>query len=152
MTMISHEKTLDDWLKRREGNPETVISTIATMPQLRMTRKIVGEYEITANDSHKYFEDSVGMVSNWRKRGPIYEIPFRSLYSKDVKNLIVAGRCISTDDEIWDILRVIPCCAVEGEAAGIAAAMTDDFETLDVKAVQERLKARNIPLHEADIL
>lgn len=152
MTMLSHEKTLDDWLKRREENPETVISTIATMPQLRMTRKIVGEYEITANDSHKYVEDSVGMVSNWRKRGPIYEIPFGSLYSKDVKNLIVAGRCISTDDEIWDILRVIPCCTVEGEAAGIAAAMTDDFTALDIKAVQEKLKTRNIPIHEADIL
>ena len=38
-----------------------------------------------------------------------------------------------------------------GGFAGIAAAMTDDFEALDVKAVQERLKARNIPLHEADI-
>jgi len=151
MTITAHEKLLEDWLKRREEKPETVISTIATMPQLRMTRKIVGEYELKDSDMHKEFSDSVGMVSNWRKRGPVYEIPFRALYSRDVKNLIVAGRCISTDEEIWDIVRVIPCCAVEGEAAGIAAAMSDDFSALNVSCLQERLKRRSIPLHEKDV-
>lgn len=151
MTITAHDKLLDDWLKRREEKPETVISTIATMPQLRMTRKIVGEYELKSNDMHKEFSDSVGMVSNWRKRGPIYEIPFKSLYSSTVKNLIVAGRCISTDEELWEIVRVIPCCAVEGEAAGLAAAMTDDFSAFDVSKLQEKLRERNIPLHESDI-
>lgn len=151
MTITAHEKLLEDWLKRREEKPETVISTIATMPQLRMTRKIVGEYELKSNDMHKEFSDSVGMVSNWRKRGPVYEIPFKSLYSSTVKNLIAAGRCISTDEELWDIVRVIPCCAVEGEVAGLAAAMTDDFSAFDVSKLQEKLRERNIPLHEKEL-
>ena len=73
-------------------------------------------------EEHKYFEDSIGMVSNWRKRGPVYEVPFRTLYSKKVKNLNCAGRITSVGDVMWDIMRVIPCCAVTGEAAGVAGA------------------------------
>jgi hypothetical protein len=149
---IGHEKLLADWLKRREENPEAVISTIATIPQFRMTRKLVGEYQLTEEDNHKYFEDSVGMVANWRKRGPIYEVPFRALYSRSVKNLAVAGRCISSDEALWDIIRVIPCCAVEGEAVGLAAAMTDDFTTLDVAVLQSKLKQNGVVLHEKDLI
>ena len=84
---------------------------------------------ITVN---KYFEDSIGMVSDWRKRGPVYEVPFRCLYNRNVKNLITAGRCVSVTDSMWDIMRVIPCCAVTGQAAGTDAAMTNNFGTLDV--------------------
>jgi hypothetical protein len=101
---------------------------------------------------HTYFEDSIGMVSNWKKRGPIYEVPFGTLYSKEVKNLITAGRCTSVDDTLWDVMRVIPCCVVTGQAAGTAAAMTDDFTTLDVKALQKKLTDNGVVLHEKDIL
>ena len=54
-------------------------------------------------------------------------MPFETLYNKKVKNLIIAGRCTSVNDALWDVMRVIPCCAVTGQAAGTAAAMTDDF-------------------------
>ena len=91
------------------------------------------------------------MVSDWRKRGPVYEVPFRTLYSKAVKNLIVAGRCTSVTQEMWDIMRVIPCCAITGQAAGTAAAMTDNFTTLDVAALQEKLQKDGVILHEKDI-
>ncbi len=101
---------------------------------------------------HKYFEDSIGMVSNWKTRGPVYEVPFRTLYSSKVKNLICAGRCTSVNETLWDVMRVIPCCAVTGEAAGTAAAMTDDFSTLDVKALQEKLVANGVVLHEEDLI
>ena len=124
---------------------------MATIPQIRMTRKIAGEYTLSHTQEHQYFEDSIGMVSNWRRRGPVYEVPFRTLYSKAVKNLIVAGRCTSVNETLWDVMRVIPCCAVTGEAAGTAAAMTDDFTTLDVKALQKALKARGVVLHEKDL-
>ena len=40
---------------------------------------------------------------------------------------------------MWDITRVIPVCAVSGEAAGTAAAMTDDFAAIDIKALQVKL-------------
>ena len=68
------------------------------------------------------------------------------------KNLACAGRCISTDDEMWEISRVIPCCSVMGEAAGIAAAaLSDDFTALDVKEIQKVLCARGVKLHEKEL-
>mgnify|MGYP003300092079 CR=1 FL=1 len=152
MICLSHEQTLKHWLKKREGNPSAVISTLATIPQLRMTRRIVGEYELADTEMHKYFADSIGMVADWKKRGPIYEVPFTTLYNKAVKNLIVAGRCTSVNEPLWDSMRVIPCCAVTGQAAGTAAAMTDDFTALDVSKLQEKLVANGVKLHESEIL
>ena len=48
-------------------------------------------------------------------------------------------------------MRVIPCCAVTGEAAGTAAAMTDDFSSLNVKELQEVLRKNGVVLHEKDL-
>ncbi|MBR4099558.1 MAG: FAD-dependent oxidoreductase [Clostridia bacterium] len=149
---LSHQSTLEHWLKKRETDKNAVISTIATIPQNRMTRKIVGEYELSDTEMHTYFEDSIGMVANWKKRGPVYEVPFRTLYNKEIKNLIVAGRCTSVNEALWDVMRVIPCCAVTGQAAGTAAAMTDDFSTLDVSKLQEKLRNNGVVIHEKDIL
>ncbi len=151
MMCLSHRQTLENWLKKREKNPDAVISTVATIPQIRMTRKIVGEYTLAHTEEHTYFEDSIGMVSNWKKRGPVYEVPFRTLYSKAVKNLIAAGRCTSVSETLWDVMRVIPCCAVTGQAAGTAAAMTDDFSALSVKDLQTVLQKNGVILHEADL-
>ena len=151
MVYLSHEKTFEHWLKKRKNDPSAVISTIATIPQIRMTRKIVGEYELAHTEMHTYFEDSIGMVSNWKKRGPVYEVPFRTLYNAKMKNLIAAGRCTSVNETLWDVMRVIPCCAVTGQAAGIAAAMTDDFSTLKVSELQKKLQSNGVILHEKDI-
>ncbi len=151
MTMLSHASILNTFNKKRQDDETHLPVTIATTPQIRMTRKIVGEYTLHDTEHHKYFEDSIGMVSDWRKRGPIYEVPFGTLYSKEVKNLITAGRCTSVTDSMWDIMRVIPCCAVTGEAAGVAASMTDDFSTLDVKKLQSVLKDNGVVLHETDL-
>ena len=149
---MSHQSTYNDFLKKRQNDSELLPVTIATIPQIRMTRKIVGEYVLSDKEMHTYFEDSVGMVSNWKKRGPIYEVPFGTLYSAKVKNLICAGRCTSVNETLWDVMRVIPCCAVTGEAAGTAAAMTDDFTALDVKELQSVLKNNGVRLHENEIL
>ena len=100
---------------------------------------------------HKYIEDSIGMVSNWKERGPVYEVPFTTLYSKEVKNLAVAGRCTSVDQRLWDVMRVIPCCAVTGQAAGTAVALSDDLTTLDIKLLQKTLVENGVVLHEKDI-
>lgn len=148
MVQLSHNEILEDIKKRRDRGSDLVPTSIATIPQIRMTRKLVGEYVLHDTEEHKYFEDSVGLVSDWRKRGPIYEVPFKTLYSGEIKNLITAGRCTSVTDSMWDIMRVIPCCAVTGQAAGTAAAMTDDFTALDVKELQERLEENGVILHE----
>ena len=152
MMCLSHRKTFEHWLKKRESDPSAVLSTIATIPQIRMTRKIVGEYELSHTEMHTYFEDSIGMVSNWKKRGPVYEVPFRTLYNKQMKNLIAAGRCTSVNETLWDVMRVIPCCAVTGQAAGTAAAMTDDFSALDVAKLQEKLKNNGVVIHENEVI
>lgn len=152
MTCAAHDQILHDWFERRKTNPTAVISTVATIPQVRMTRRIIGDYTLTYDEMHRRFDDSIGMVSDWRKRGPIFEVPFRTLYSSAVKNLIMAGRCTSVDDELWDVMRVIPCCAVTGQAAGVAASMTDDFTSINISELQRKLEASGVVLHKDSIL
>lgn len=49
---------------------------------------INGSMFLSDKETHTYFEDSIGMVSDWRKRGPVYEVPFRTLYSKKSRILL----------------------------------------------------------------
>lgn len=144
----SHRSILNDIKAQREKDPSLIPVTIASIPQLRMTRRLCGEYTLHDAETHTRFSDSVGMVSDWRKRGPVYEVPFRTLYHASCKNLILAGRCISVTEAMWDIMRVIPCCAVTGQAAGLAAALTDDFSALDIQVLQRRLTQSGVILHE----
>lgn len=144
--ILSHEQTFNDVLARRQENPDYTLTTMASIPQIRMTRRIVGAYTLDDSEDHREFADSIGMISDWRKRGPAYHVPFGTLYGRDVKNLITAGRCISVTEPMWDISRVIPPCAVTGEAAGAAAAMTDDFASLDVRRLQNYLTGRGVNL------
>ena len=115
----THERILADL---RAGDREVTI--LPTMPQLRMTRCLVGDYELKESENDVHFEDAIGMCGDWRKRGMRYEIPYRCLTTSAISNVWAAGRCISADDGMWDISRVIPPCAVTGEAAGTAAALT----------------------------
>ena len=148
MSIQAHACILNDFLKDGGIRKEHAIATIASIPQIRMTRRICGEYTANDTEMHKRFEDSIGMIGDWRKAGPIYEIPFRTLYNRSIKNLIVAGRCISVTDDMWDITRVIPACAVTGEAAGTAAAMSNDFANLNISALQAQLVKQGVKLHE----
>lgn len=86
MIHLSHTATVNDIFKRRQSDEWLIPTTIATIPQVRMTRKIVGEYILDDTEKHTFFADSIGMISDWRKRGPVYEVPFTTLYSKSVKN------------------------------------------------------------------
>lgn len=149
--VLSHKIMYEDFLKKQLIDPSILPVTIPTIPQLRMTRRIIGEYELKASDNHKFFASSIGMVSSWKKRGPVYEVPFETLYSSKVKNLLCAGRCTAADDEMWDIMRVIPCCAVTGQAAGIAAALSDDVATIDICRLQDELRHQGVVLHEKDL-
>lgn len=151
MAEDSHAFTLEDFLKKGGIDKDRHLSTIATTPQVRMTRRICGEYTMDDTEMHQEFYDSIGLIGDWRKKGPIYEIPFRTLYSKKIKNLITAGRSISVTDAMWDITRVIPVCAVTGEAAGIAASISDDFSKLDINVLQNKLKNNGVKLHEKDL-
>lgn len=143
----AHGKMYDDILKQRETKPDYAPVAVSSIPLVRMSRRIVGTYELDESENRKSFEDSIGLTGDWRKPGPCFEIPYRSLYTEDVENLIAAGRNISVTDSMWEITRVIPACAVTGEAAGTAAAMTADFPNLDVKALQAKLEKNGVKLH-----
>ena len=132
-------------------SPERTVSSIATIPQIRMTRRIDGVYTQDETDEGREYSDSTGLFSDWRKAGPVYELPFSALYGKKISNLITAGRCISVTDSMWDITRVIPVCAVSGQAAGTASAITDDFASTDIKKLQELLKNSGVVLHEKEL-
>jgi hypothetical protein len=151
MLTLSHAEMLKTYEKKKAEDDSYEINMMPTIPQLRMTRKIVGAYTMDYSEMHKEFPDSIGMVSDWRKKGPIYEIPFGCLYGEKIKNLLACGRCISVTDDMWDITRVIPDCVVTGEAAGIAASMSDDIPALSVQSLQEKLKANGVKLHVQDL-
>ena len=147
MVTLAHEHMLMDVLKKRETDETYTPVTMATIPEIRMSRRIAGRYTLHDAEMHKHFDSSIGLTGDWRRRGPIYEIPFETLYGDDIENLIIAGRCISVTDDMWDITRVIPPCAVTGQAAGIAAAITDNFASLDINKLQDRLEKAGVALH-----
>ena len=145
MMVQSHATLLEDFLKKGGISKEHHLAQIATIPQIRMTRRIEGKV-VLDDEPFKPYEDSVGLISNWRKAGPVFEVPYGSLISKNIKNLSACGRCISATDTMWELSRVIPCCAVTGEAVGTAAAMFEDFHSADVLALQERLKKNGVKI------
>lgn len=147
MVQIGHVSMMSDYLRRKKDIPDLLPCTISTIPEVRMTRRLVGAYTQDIDEVGVSYPDTVGVFPNWKKIGPVYELPFSSLYSKEVKNLLAAGRCISVTDAMWDVTRVIPVCAVSGEAAGAAAAMCSDFANIDIKKLQSHLAACGVRLH-----
>ena len=131
-------------LRESKGNDNIYPLIIPAIPQFRMTRRLHGQVTMEEHHERYFFADTVGMTGDWRKKGPIYYIPFRSLIGEKVKNLIAAGRCISAHGDVWDVTRVIPPCAVTGQAAGTAAALlakekNSDFTCLDINKLQSIL-------------
>jgi len=118
-----------------------------------MTRHLVSDYVMTPADLHRWHDDAVGVFSDWRKRGPVYSLPYRAILAVKTPNLAVAGRCLSSTGDTWDITRVIPVCAVSGEAAGTAAAMAAasgrPLRELPVADVQSALRRRGVRLDPA---
>lgn len=147
MVQLGHTAMMQDLIKRKRSISDLVPTSIATIPEVRMTRRLVGVYTQDIDEPTVVYPDTVGIFPNWMKHGPVYELPLSALYGREVKNLIAAGRCISVTDRMWDVTRVIPVCAVSGEAAGAAAAMCSDFESIDVEKLQALLLSRGVKLH-----
>ncbi|NLX70082.1 MAG: FAD-dependent oxidoreductase [Clostridiales bacterium] len=131
-------------LRKIRGNDNIYPLIIPAIPQFRMTRRLEGQVTMEEHHERYYFNDTIGMTGDWRKRGPIYYIPFRSLIGAKIKNLITAGRCVSAHGDTWDVMRVIPPCAVTGQAAGTAAALLcrenhGNFNHLNINKLQSTL-------------
>ena len=150
VTVQSHQRTLEDFLKKGGIADTHALTAIASIPQVRMSRRLDGAYTLDDDAMHVHFADSVGTFSDWRKAGPAYELPLGTLHGTRMKNLLAAGRCISVTDAMWDITRVIPVCAVSGEAAGTAAALTQDMTHADVAKIQKRLCENGAQVHLPD--
>ncbi len=129
---------------------------------VRETRRIVGEYQLTYDDVvdgrqqedvvalggffvdiHPYAARSMGYVPPkgiYVKDSGSYDIPYRCMVPKGVENLLVGGRCISTDHEAQGSARVMGTCMAMGQAVGVAAARSIQNgvspRNLDVKALQ----------------
>lgn len=151
MTRAAHEQLLSHFLQKGNITPDHRLTSIATLPQLRMTARLRGRYTLDVTEADTEMPDSIGMIGDWRKAGPIYEIPFGCLWSEETQNLLAAGRMISVTDRMWDISRVIPACAVTGQAAGTAAALCRNLETLSLPRLQKALARDGVILHKKEL-
>lgn len=153
MMIDGRERILEHFLKERErrGDGTLFPAHVPQVPSFRMTRRLDGAYALDDTEQFKRFDDSIGLTGDWRKIGPVYEIPYRCLVAPNVTNLIAAGRCISVTTAMWDITRVIPTCAATGEAAGIAAAQGAatgvGLPSLPIDALQRALRGGGVRLH-----
>lgn len=145
--LTGHKKMFEDILRKQKENKEFVPVTMSTVPLIRASRRLAGVATMEEADDHKVLPDSIGMTGDWCKRGPVYEIPFGALHCEAIRNLLVAGRNISTSDAMWNVTRVIPPAAVSGQAAGTAAALGSDFNELDIRLLQETLVKDGVKLH-----
>jgi len=122
---------------------------------IRDTRKIVALYDLTEHDVRQEarFEDSIGIFPEFidgygvlvlPTTGRYFHVPYRSLVPTGIGNLIVAGRSIGGDRISHAAVRSMMCCAVSGQGAGVAAAISlrtgRPFDRLDVRLVQAELQ------------
>lgn len=149
--IVCHKQSLHTFLQDGPVSEQHSLTALATIPQLRMTRRIRGVFTQSEADCQQNFADSIGMVGDWRKAGPVYEVSLRTLYTAELENCMAAGRIISVTDGLWDVTRVIPAAAVTGQAAGLAMALTDNIHDLDTMQLQQNLYLQNVKLHFADV-
>jgi hypothetical protein len=122
---------------------------VGSTPGKREFRRFIGDYVLNQNDiiAQVPFEDRIafggwsidlhppqGMYSTESGSKHLYadgnyHIPFRSLYSVNVSNLMFAGRNISATHVAFGTTRVMATCAVIGEAAGTGAALSVQHHT-----------------------
>ena len=117
---------------------------VGIVPGYRESRRIEGDYLLNENDvlENRIFPDAVaygGWQMDEHVRGGIrdldkipsrilnfngcYTIPWRCYYAKDLENVMLAGRDISTSKMAYGSTRVMGTCSVGGQAVGTAAAM-----------------------------
>ena len=125
---------------------------------IRESRRMVGKTMIQGEDVLRAVKskDSIARagwpVEMHKNSGLSYQsicdndyfgVPLGALVSKDITNLLAAGRCISCDSVALASLRVMGTSFATGQAAGVAAAYYARTNQLDVEAIQEELIKQN---------
>ena len=136
------------------------LASTASLMGVRESRRIKCDYTFTVEDwlARREFDDSIGRNCYYidvhkqeSKKYPRYNkgeshgIPFRTLTPTGLTNVMVAGRCISTDPYAHGSLRVMPPCLVTGEAVGVAAGQifkskSPDVHNVDIQQLRKRLQ------------
>jgi len=114
----------------------------------RESYRIEGETIVTVNDytSGRVFDDAIcyafypvdlhtkeGVKPKPLVKGTVPTIPLSALIPKNSRNIIVAGRCVSSDRLANSGLRVQASCMAMGQAAGVAAALAARKSTTPLK-------------------
>ena len=146
--------------KHADGLENSFLMMTAAEIGVRESRMIIGDYVLTEKDCKACtkFEDAIaacnydidihnpegtGTSHYYFPQGEYYTIPYRSLIPQTVDNMLVAGRCISSDHGAQASYRIMPTVCCIGEAAGcaIALAVKDNVSVrdIDVKKLQDLL-------------
>ena len=140
--------------KYTPGFENARLGTFGASLGIRESRKIIGRGTLTAaavrgqgrcNDAIGIFPefiDGYGMVV-LPTTGRYFQVPYGIIVPQKVENLLVAGRCVAGDRTAHAATRAMMCCAVTGQAAGVAAALSiHDGVTcsqVDIARLQNRL-------------
>jgi hypothetical protein len=150
----------NDCPKLQKQAAEHKLVWVGHVAGMRESRRLIGDYVFTENDvaQQTLFPDRVafggwglddhysegffyqGPPSRHPYQGRLHSVPYRSLYSKNVANLLFAGRDISTSHAGMGTTRVMMTCAVIGQAAGTAAALCVEHATTPRGVYQEHLE------------
>lgn len=150
-----------DFMKEfADGMEDAYLLMTASEIGVRESRMIIGDYVLTEADCKglKKFDDAIaacnydidihnpegtGTSHYYFKDGDYYTIPYRSLIPKGASNMLVAGRCISSDHGAQASYRIMPTVCTIGEAAGTAIALAKrsgvDTRGVDIKELQRTL-------------
>ncbi len=116
--------------RQMPGFEKSFILDTASQAGTRGSRRLLGEYVVTAEDLRvgAVYEDTIAAIPRFKEnlssKNPNRCIPYRALVPRTTERLLVAGRCFSSDIAANDVLNLIPFCVQMGEAAGTAAALS----------------------------
>jgi hypothetical protein len=155
-------KTSEFLKKQLPGFGKATFAGLAPRVGVRETRRIMGDYVLTREDvvsGRKFPQTAIAkgaqhvdihQSGTTQIRIPIanggsYDIPFGCLLPRGLKNVMVAGRCLSATREGMGTARTMGPCMAMGQAAGTAAAMCAErghaeVRELPVADLQKRLK------------
>ncbi len=129
---------------------------------IRDTRKVTTQYIMTNEDAREQgrFEDSIGIFPEFidgygtlilPTTGRYFEIPYRNLLPGKVKNLLVSGRATGGEKYAHAATRNMACCAVIGQGAGVAAALSiksnRELEEIEITSIQSELNRQGARVH-----
>lgn len=150
--MLDHYKSLySDGARRQDVYP----LALPSMAQFRTTRCIVGRATMSEGEANRPAKGPIGLMADWRRPGEVWEVPYGALVPEKMRGLLAVGRCVSAEGDAWHVTRVIPCAALTGQLAGIAATLAARNgvtpDEIEASAIQEELATRGIPYRLADI-